>query len=187
MLMILWIFKQFAVSWFNELFQGVYFQTISLFKATFQETINLRSEMCWHANSSLLICPGKTRDDLYRHRNVLSQADQFVNNCKLYSNRILGNTDFCLAFCSWSTCSVSSLTASCCFLRSPAICASLCSWASSKSRRSFCSSASRFLFRSIWRRHRPSSQVNNIDKGRKYKTLISLTEMISNLEMQENQ
>jgi len=72
------------------------------------------------------------------------------------SNKRRRSTDFCLAFCSWSTCSVSSLTASCCFLRSPAICASLCSWASSKSRRSFCSSASRFLFRSIWTHRKPS-------------------------------
>ena len=67
---------------------------------------------------------------------------------------IIDTTDLCLAFCSCSSWSDISLTESCCFLRRAEICDSLCTWASSKSRRSFCSSASRFLFNSIY------SQIN---------------------------
>ena len=57
-------------------------------------------------------------------------------------------TYFCLTFCSWSSCSDNSLTESCCFLRRAASWVSPWRCASSRSRRSFCSSASRFLFTS---------------------------------------
>ena len=59
-------------------------------------------------------------------------------------------TDLCLAFCSCSSWSDISLTESCCFLRRAEIWDSLWICASSRSRRSFCSSASRFLFNSIY-------------------------------------
>ena len=57
-----------------------------------------------------------------------------------------------LTLCRFSMCSVSSAMESVCFLRSAEAVASLCRAASSSSRRSFSSSASRLRFWSIWGR-----------------------------------
>ena len=59
-------------------------------------------------------------------------------------------SSFCLTLCRLSICSPSSATLSACFFRSVAAVASCCRVASSRSRRSFWNSASRFLFISIW-------------------------------------
>ncbi|KFW02007.1 hypothetical protein N327_09881, partial [Fulmarus glacialis] len=57
-------------------------------------------------------------------------------------------SSFCLTRCRLSICSLSSATLSACFLRSAAAVASCCSVASSRSRRIFWNSASRFLLSS---------------------------------------
>ncbi|KFW76107.1 hypothetical protein N305_07092, partial [Manacus vitellinus] len=55
-------------------------------------------------------------------------------------------SSFCLTRCRLSICSPSSAVLSACFLRRAAAVASCCSVASSRSRRIFWNSASRFLF-----------------------------------------
>ncbi len=66
----------------------------------------------------------------------------------LYS--LFSFSSFCLTRWRLSICSPSSATVSACFLRRPAAVASCWSVDSSRSRRSFWNSASRFLFISIW-------------------------------------
>lgn len=64
----------------------------------------------------------------------------------------LSFSSLALTLCRFSTCSVSSAMESVCFLRSVEAAASLCRAASSSSRLSFSSSASRLRFCSIWER-----------------------------------
>ncbi|TNN43809.1 hypothetical protein EYF80_046016 [Liparis tanakae] len=66
----------------------------------------------------------------------------------LYS--LFSFSSFCLTRCRLSICSPISATLSACFLRRAAEVASCCRVDSSRSRRSFWNSASRFLFISIW-------------------------------------
>ena len=63
---------------------------------------------------------------------------------------VLSFSTFCLTRWRLSICSPSAATVSACFLRRTAPVASCCRDDSSRSRRSFWSSASRFLFISIW-------------------------------------
>ena len=65
-------------------------------------------------------------------------------------NSLFSFSSFCLTLWRLSICSPSSAVLSACFLRRAAAVASWCSVASSRSRRSFRNSASRFLFISIW-------------------------------------
>lgn len=68
-----------------------------------------------------------------------------------------------LTLCRFSKCSVSSAMESVCFLRSVEAAASLCRAASSSSRHSFSSSASRLRFCSIWGEQKQGLRAGRLD------------------------